>query len=196
MVQDLTSRAGTSQEGVRSAEDVAKSRIIMAVRPQAVSPIMENGFLNLFQTHTSSGTPNEVKRMWAENNGAEIPEIGPEPVSLRPKYAYYDYFGAMDIIFTAQYGDVFFEFKNEVQSRSTYSVSDSLDHGSMTSLFQDRGDMNDPRGGHGKYYETQIWGPLTVNDVAMIYIPTDMDPAHRQKSFNNGKAKGLSCFNL
>jgi hypothetical protein len=106
--------------------------------------------------------------------------------SLRPKYAFLQFNrpSQADLLpnsIYSQYGGVFFVFKDHVKRRSTFTENDSL----CTRCLEDQKPIGnrtfysdfskavfDRRGrkGPGNFFESQIWGKLTFNDVSHVLV--------------------------
>lgn len=195
--------------------------LLMAVKPESFGSILDRGFLNQFQTGRSSGTYTPTLRATAESLfigldlGKNLPLHETQALNtLRPKYAYLTFDVGVPNVGTSwithQYGNVFFRFKDHVKRRTTFSNGDSLDH-----FIRPRGykyaatDFKSSTFFNSKknfdiqilssYYEAQIWGPLTKEDVDYILvgcflgIPDDQDKIVNELKLRKLRIPVYSC---
>lgn len=115
---------------------------------------------------------------------------GSQSFELLPKYAVLDIhkpdIGSYRL--PTRYGEVAIVFKSEVWDRATWTYADSLDFSQKSGRF-DSGGAGNPVLAHtiryrrkkqdrnrcGNYCEAQIWGKLTLNDVAYAMV-RDSEP--------------------
>jgi hypothetical protein len=160
--------------------------LIMMVPARHFDAIARNGFLNQHQTHTTGGDHREHDRYEAEQELAMLRlPFGMSGWELLPKYAVLDVqkMGLETFRLPTQYGGVAVVFKKEVFERATWTYADSLDYSQKSGRF-DAGGANNPvlartflyerkKEDHnhcGNYCEAQIWGKLTLNDVAYAMV--------------------------
>lgn len=92
---------------------------------------------------------------------------------IRPKYAYLQINMAEihpKTTFNPNYGNVFAKVKDEVKSRSTFTLGDSMDEGKdtiHTFLYRDK---VVPRYSKIPYWEAQIWGNLKLTDIDYFLV--------------------------
>jgi len=157
-------------------------------------------FKTQFETGKSNGAYSKIGRMAGELRSQSMPMS--EPVSKRPIYGYVaenDFDESILIDGPEQYGGIRVVFKDDVKTRTTMSVGDSLSTGcvpiSMTqseitpfdawrasdrilySTARDEGWNNDTYDigylNEGSYFESQIHDGVKLSDVEAIYIPSD-----------------------
>jgi len=157
-------------------------------------------FKTQFETGTSNGAYSKIGRIAGELRSQSMPLS--EPVSKRPIYGYVaedDFHESILINGPEQYGAIRVVFKDNVKSRTTMSVGDSLSTGcvpiSMTqkeitpfdawrasdrilyNIAKDEGWNNDTYEigylNEGSYFEAQIHDGVKLSDVESIYIPSD-----------------------
>jgi hypothetical protein len=143
----------------------------------------------LYQTGHSAGMEDTQKRFQVESDLTGIKTEVAYNVSgnfleneyinpIRPKYAFFGDKNASGRLIPAysDYGDVIAVLKNEVKKRSTWTQGDSLNLkyyfkkniNEFVHTFYDNTANNLVR--FGNYYETQIWGPVTLNDVDHLLV--------------------------
>lgn len=150
--------------------------------------IIDRGFLNQFQTGTSQGILTSVGRKKAEEklsgvifpNDNTIQEIVNQ---VRPKYAYV-FFEKQDSHIAQnyvdyKYGKIFAKLKDHIKNRTTFSNDDSLDAArgifksikaydyKHSTLYNSEENLTLKR---GSFYEAQIWGPLSYDDVEYLVV--------------------------
>ncbi len=181
--------AGAPPPGEKVLGDDAA--MIMMVPAEKLDAIARDGFLNQHQTHTTGGQHRESDRFEAEQELAmlRLPFDG-KGLELLPKYAVLDVPkpGLGTYRLPTQYGGVAVVFKKEVAARATWTYADSLDYSQRTGRFDADG-ANNPvlartflyerkkgdRNRCGNYCEAQIWGKLSLGDVAFAMV-SDSDP--------------------
>ncbi len=174
--------ADPSRGDLRPDADITRAEIIMRVHFAHLQHIFHFGFLNQFQSKHSSGSYAHSSRIAAENRMLGF-DIDMHPTSLHPKYGTLFVETKTGLSFspsTTHYGNVFFRFKDSLVRRTTYSPYDSLgspivfplsDFASLSARLRSSGISS--------YLEAQIWGDVTLSDVAEIWLPGDKvhDPA-------------------
>ena len=181
--------AGAPPSGERVLGDDAE--LIMMVPAGKLDAIARDGFLNQHQTHKTGGQHRESDRFEAEQELAMLRlPFGTRGGELLPKYAVLDIkkTGLGTYRLPTQYGGVAIVFKKEVAERASWTYADSLDYSQKTGRF-DAGGANNPvlartflyerkkedRNRCGNYCEAQIWGKLTLEDVAYAMV-RDTEP--------------------
>ncbi len=162
------------------------TQIQMAFEEKYFDSIQKNCFLNQHQVGTSKGILNPKHRARQESSMAGLELETPyqpdreNPVHrVRPKYAFLGIQSprsAMSQSLINQYGNVIAVFKDEVKSRSTFTPGDSLEIGAEitdTHSFHFRSDQALAQ--RHRYYETQIWGEVCLQDVAHFLVGCDSD---------------------
>ena len=159
---------------------------IIAFSSKNIDSIIKNGFLNQFTLGTKPRYENYMQnRVLTENylSGVNLSatfEIGSTPENLvRPKYAH----GIFRSAGTARirnyldfsYGDTYAVLKDSVKKRTTLTNYDSLagvvsqiPNFKVISMYQSSNKFEFPA--LQSYYETQIWGPVAITDVAYFLI--------------------------
>lgn len=155
---------------------------LMAFGAGNLSAIIQKGFLNQHQTRTTGGSRNLDNRQSTENRffqlaleQAWVDDSNSIVNFLRPKYAFGHYkksYPGLTHEFHYQYGNVHVAFKNVVKKRTTITNSDSL---GFTGVYVETFFQPDPKDmldrSTGQYYrEAQIWGRLTIQDVAYFLV--------------------------
>jgi len=160
------------------------SRIIMGVSFNILELIKENGFLNQHQTKSTKGALAYSRRRIYEDNaiGVRVERrdeyVNGQSVAntLRPKYSYLVLDKAHPGIKTKinpQYGNVFVVFKNKMKLRSTFTAGDSLDtEADWSTTYTYSLNLNRfPRLKKDyDYFESQVWGELTLKDVDSFLV--------------------------
>jgi hypothetical protein len=181
--------AGALASGEKVLGDDAE--MIMMVPAEKFDAIERKGFLNQHQTRTTGGQHRESDRYEAEQELAMLRlPFGGKGLELLPKYAVLDIkkTGLGTYRLPTQYGGVAVVFRKEVSERATWTYADSLDYSQKTGRF-DAGGANNPvlartflyerkkedRNRCGNYCEAQIWGKLTLKDVAYAMV-RDSEP--------------------
>jgi SPP1 gp7 family putative phage head morphogenesis protein len=106
-------------------EKIPQAKIRMRVDDEVVDKILVDGrFKTQFETRTSNGSLDTVSRANAERFGLGIPtDIEPK---RRPVYGYLHWAEDGENRGPQHYGNVIFEFKDDVKHRTTFTVGDSL----------------------------------------------------------------------
>ncbi|HXT01525.1 MAG TPA: hypothetical protein VN915_12685 [Elusimicrobiota bacterium] len=164
---------------------------IMMVDARVLRAIAQDGFLNQHQAGRTGGQSRESDRFEAEQELAmmRLP-WGSKSFALLPKYAVVDIHkpGLGSFRLPTRYGDVAIIFKPEVWDRATWTYADSLDFSQKSGRFDSGGAGNpvlahtihyrrkkEDRNRCGNYCEAQIWGKLTLDDVAYAMV-RDSEP--------------------
>lgn len=117
----------TLQEGIQEVID--NNAYSMRVNARDMQSIIDNGFLNQFETGTSGGTLSAQYRKTASYRlfGNDAQDMSPN------EFEKYGYLGSKDFVVdaktsaTGQYGKTIVKFKkDELKDRVTYTVDDSL----------------------------------------------------------------------
>ena len=181
-VREECDLAGKQGSGPPVAEG---ARIIVMAPRQALASIAARGFLNWHQTGSTRGFHRDRFAIEQELAMARLP-YDEKGRALLPKYAVLDLRGtdAGHFALPTRYGDVAFILKKEVSSRATWTYADSLDFEAQTGRFEPVGAANPvlartfayrrkpgDRNRCGNYCEAQIWGDLSLSDVAYAMIP-------------------------
>jgi hypothetical protein len=165
------------------------TEMIMMVPSGLFDAIERKGFLNQHQTRTTGGQHRETDRFEAEQELAML-RLPFGALELLPKYAVLDVqkSGLGTYPLPTQYGGVAVVFKAGVSERATWTYADSLDYSQKSGRF-DTGGANNPvlartflyerkkedRNRCGNYCEAQIWGKLSLDDVAYAMV-RDSEP--------------------
>jgi hypothetical protein len=160
--------------------------LIMMVPAGKFDAIARDGFLNQHQTRTTGGQHRESDRFELEQELAMLRlPFDAKGIELLPKYAVLDAktAGLGTYRLPTQYGGVAVVFKKEVAERATWTYADSLDYSQKAGRFDAGGDANPvlartfayerkkgDRNRCGNYCEAQIWGKLSLDDVAYVMI--------------------------
>jgi hypothetical protein len=181
--------AGAPAFGEKVLGDDAE--LIMMVPARLLDAIARNGFLNQHQAGTTGGQSRESDRFEAEQELAMLRlPLGARSFELLPKYAVLDVKkpGLGTYRLPTRYGNVAVAFKKEVAERATWTYADSLDFSQRSGRY-DAGGAGNPvlphaflykrkkedRNRCGNYCEAQIWGKLTLDDVAYAMV-RDSEP--------------------
>jgi hypothetical protein len=182
-----------------------------------IASLPTSGFLNVHQIRNQSIQKQEnarqrdlVESSLARVRFENLPYVyQPDKESnfLRPKYAYMGFrqdFGYNKSSDFFDYGNVVAVFKDEVKDRATFSVTDSLAHwasqGVVHNYSFDYCETAELRR-TGPYWETQIFGPLTLDDVEyfMVNCPhterlVNKNQISQLKGLKNNFGKSLEVF--
>lgn len=167
--------------------------IIMAVKSEYLSAMLEQGFLNQHQTGKSSGQYKPYQRRVVEElliqtsiSSRDNQEYEDKINEIRPKYAYLIFdkekTGIDKSFMSNQYGNLLIRFKDSVKKRSTFTNADSLDYAlqrkgpeqydlqnyKIHTFYYQTENLNLKR--LSGYYEAQIWGPLQKEDIDYILV--------------------------
>ena len=174
---------------------------LMAFNVRNMAGILSRGFLNIHQTGKGNGGDSPVSRLPVENQLAQM-DLANAPKELFPKYAYavsdsQNYISNSRV--TLGYGETFVRFKPNVLRRATYTLSDSfVDKHARSSYSCNAGPLNG-----GGFYEMQIWGTLSIQDVAYfiadcpglpsssVELISDLTNAHLQLPVFKCRMEGL-----
>lgn len=163
--------------------------LIMMVPARHFDAIERQGFLNQHQTRKTGGQHREIDRFEAEQELAML-RLPYGALELLPKYAILDIrkTGLGTYRLPTQYGSVAVVFKKDVAARATWTYADSLDYSQKSGRFDAGGASNpvlartplyerkkEDRNRCGNYCEAQIWGKLSLDDVAYAMV-LDSEP--------------------
>jgi hypothetical protein len=179
----------------------------------------KGGFLNQHEINHSGGLLDQGRRASIENSLIDV-RLEPtyhygrtNPVNtVRPKYAFLSFeknaTGQQRNDFSRQYGNVVAVMKNEIKDRATFTAVDSLDGDMDSSDNIDYGRIRaysfkyrsatpiakiyDPNG--EKYWESQMWGPLTFSDVDYFLVNCPGDTPVSAASLVSMKKAGLPIY--
>ena len=180
------------------ADTMRNGKVCIAMDVGSFGVMMESGdpkFKTQFEIAKSNGHYNPTIRRAGEARSQSI------PVSVndteRPIYGYLSYDDFDESITTRgveQYGEIRFVLKDSLKERSTMTVGDSLNTGAIpmklgktpstsdvikASVVQVRGNPGQWSGSEDwadrDYFETQIFGGVSLKDVEKMYIPTNWD---------------------
>ena len=181
--------AGAPGSGEKVLGDDAA--LILMIPAAALESISRDGFLNQHQTLTSGGFHRERDRFEAEQELAMLRlPFSVKGRGLLPKYAVLDVpsgdLGRFRL--PGRYGGVAAVFKKRTSLRATWTYADSLDYSQKAGRFGAGGAGNpvlartfayerkkEDRNRCGNYCEAQIWGDLSLRDVAYMMVP-DSEP--------------------
>lgn len=194
IVQNIHERYEYSRQASEHPGEVAfdwarDSKVQMVFNPSLLAPILENGFLNQHQTGSSKGSYSPEYRARLEDLLADQ-QIGSYSArrdlrahAVRPKYGMVDlmpdrFLGRRNSL-GEWYGDWVAVFKDEIKSRTTWTINDGLLFGESTfrdpqeravvqGTFQAKTIDTSVRGG---YIEAQIWGEVRMEDVDYVMVP-------------------------
>lgn len=181
--------AGAPASGEKVLGDDAE--LVMMVPGRLLDAIARDGFLNQHQTGTTGGQSRESDRFETEQELAMLRlPLSSKTLELLPKYAVLDVKkpGLGTYRLPTRYGNVAIVFKKEVRERATWTYADSLDFSRKAGRF-DAGGAGNPVIAHGflynrkkedhnrcgNYCEGQIWGKLTLDEVAYAMV-RDSEP--------------------
>ncbi len=148
---------------------------LLAFNAEHLDSIVKKGFLNFHQTHNGNGcTSCESQRYTTEARliNADDDDVRNISPTVLPKYAYAVSNTNKNILaarVAAFYGEVFARFKSDVLKRTTITEEDSLNLGAVGRPLTSCLDKPWTGGAHN-YYEAQIWGELTVQDVDILIV--------------------------
>jgi len=172
LIQTLP-HADARRTDLRAEGEIKRVEIIMRVHSIHLNHIFKFGFLNQYQSKRSSGSYSHDRRIAAENKMLGT-EFEMHPTSLHPKYGTLHVENGRGLQLTPntkQYGNVIFKFKDQIVPRVTYSMTDSLGTPVVSPLSgMARLGANLDIGKVAQFLEAQIWGELTLNDVAEIWL--------------------------
>lgn len=164
-----------------------KTQLILAFPFQYFTSIQKQGFLNQFQVDHSKYMDRKHRRIVEDRIFKSKIAFSQDPQAvanyLRPKYTYLaldierndpryeELSGMFGMKINGLYGNVFAKFKDEVKQRSTMTPGDSLyllgsESGEAQTLYATQ--TSPPRAYY--YYEAQVWGELTLEDVDYILV--------------------------
>lgn len=203
----------------RPAYDYMRDTMIqMRFKQEYIGSIITRGFLNQHITGTTQGYKGGETRAQVEDDliGVHLESTyqgGNDAVNtVRPKYAFLafpadDSDGDYASQFLSAYGSVIAVFKSSVKSRATFTSADSLNRDTDDSIsltpgairahsFFDRPAAAVPRfAGDDNYWEAQIWGPLTIQDVAYFLVNCDGEEAITDENLTLLKTTKIPVFN-
>jgi hypothetical protein len=173
-------------------------KVCIAMDVGSFGIMMESGdpkFKTQFEIAKSNGHYNPTVRRGGEARSQSVPINVND--SERPIYGYLstdDFDESITVDGVAQYGEVRFVLKDYLKDRSTMTIGDSLNTGSIpiklgkTPSVSDviRASVEQVRGypwqwsgaedwADRDYFETQIFGGISLKDVEKIYVPTNWD---------------------
>ncbi len=160
-------------------------RISVMVPAAALGSIAEFGLRNQHETASGGGKIAPAVRFEAEQELAMLRlPYGARGRALLPKYAFLSSEALGNPSPPTRYGGVELVLKSEVESRATWTYADSLDFWRRAGLYEPEGEANSvlphsfsyrrrPRDHNScvNYCEAQIWGPVTLDDVAYAVVP-------------------------
>ena len=180
------------------ASVMVNGKVCIAMDVYSFGKMMESGdpkFKTQFEIAKSNGHYNPTVRRGAEARSQSIPISVND--SERPIYGYLstdDFDESITTNGVEQYGEVRFVLKDYLKDRSTMTIGDSLNTGAIpmrlgrvpsvsdtikASVSQVRGYPWQWSGAEDwadrDYFETQIFGGVSLNDVETIYVPTNWD---------------------
>ena len=156
--------------------------LVIMVPAGALESIARSGLRNQHETATTGGFLQPFARFEAEQRLAMLRlTYGARGRELLPKYAILRAKALGERPLPTRYGAVALTLKPEVAERATWTYADSLDFSRRAGLAGTEGEANPvlprtfaykKRRGDanvcGNYCEAQIWGPLTMDDVASV----------------------------
>ena len=174
-----------------------KIKIALSLRENDLFGVLDDKqFLNMHQTRSTNGDSILSQRIGVENRLSKL-EFGDEEADkvkkstlekmkeLRPKSAYlflgkwdeYKELGETKV--RRQYGDIFAVLKNETKKRALFTLHDSLAASKAYSFNirprKPKAATPDMMGDYTAYFEAQIFGKLTLDDVDhWLYDVSDM----------------------
>jgi DNA polymerase III epsilon subunit-like protein len=180
------------KEGVRLADEIrTEGKMVIAFSSRLLSQLLSSGrFKSQFETGSSKGMLDPKRRAIFETAAMDVhPTMDKR---LRPIYGHLrlaDGDGAIEDPGYFQYGDLFFEMKEEVKDRATYTVGDSLyspfAHVPLSGEASDDVKLGGYVGRYGvklsasasvksliddPYIETQTFGGVSLEDVAVVHM--------------------------
>ncbi len=166
----------------------SNANLFLQFQTKYLPSIIDRGFLNQFQTGTSQGILTSAGRNMAEEYLSSVIFPGDSNVQeivnqVRPKYAYV-FFEKQDSRIDQnwveyKYGKIFAKLKDDIKNRTTFSNDDSLDAArgllrnikpydyKHSTLYNSEENLIMKR---GSFYEAQIWGPLSYDDVEYLVV--------------------------
>lgn len=186
-----------SKEKFATFNPLENSEIQIAFKIKHLSSIVQNGFLNQFQTGTTGGSQcldcrkKEEDRLIGrkiepENDDGSGQETDAQTTArineVRPKYAFLmpDGSASERVELGHRYGDSFYGeviaiLKPQVKDRATFTTKDSLftggdktfDH-SLRRTF--KSPMKTPDFPGNQYWEAQIWGSLRIDEDVNYFL--------------------------
>jgi hypothetical protein len=175
------------------------------VPAEALASIRRDGLRNQHETGTTGGFLQPAQRFEAEQELAMLRlPYGTRGRELLPKYALLRAKALGEQPLPTRYGSVALVLKPEVAERATWTYADSLDFSRRAGLYELEGESNGvlPRTFSYKrrrgdanacvnYCEAQIWGPVTMDDVASVTGDTvsvrSVDAAGLRRGLEMGK---------
>lgn len=135
------------------------------------------GIVNQYVTGTSNGMLSFKFRYLTEQAlaGNYSPGLS---LDVLPKYGYLNVIGRpsnLEEHRPYQYGKVVFELKDSARERATFHVGDSL-FAKGPALPLDSLSNARTLGEQPSYYEAQVWGLLSLEDVESVLLDTQYDP--------------------
>lgn len=182
------------------AADTAGARLRIHMSPQALLAILSSGeILNQHQTKHSSSDQfyDPAARLVLEEGlaGAKFDkDVKKQKAFLEflAKYAtveFPDFANDKDVrenwrdavrssSILDQYGDIIVYLKDSVKTRATFTPADSGNSSTEVQSFrQKKIYLLDREVSRGEYFEAQIWGPISLKDVAFVALAkTDLNP--------------------
>lgn len=173
-----------------------RSDVVIRVPKKVMVDILDDGFKNQHETHTSRGTLEPGMREEAEKLMFNIP-IG-SPANKYPKYGFLasEHFGESS---GSAYGEVVIRFKQDVKRRTTFTSEDSLDGGldgmvipapftkprlaalggsslrALASPKKERPSTSAMLNKVATYWEAQIHGDLSWRDIDSVKFDSEPD---------------------
>lgn len=195
------------QDNAFAPETDFKTRTVIQMRfpPELISSIAQKGFLNQHQLEHARGDVRRLGRAQTEDRmiGVRLEndyvESFENPVNfVRPKYAFLGFdrdangeqHSAME---NSRYGGAVAVFKDDVKNRATFAPQDTLGtSGRSTRTFNYR--STERLALVDSFWEAQIWGKLTLSDVAYLLIDCPNEPKTPDTMLNSIKATGLPIY--
>jgi hypothetical protein len=180
------------KQGIRLADEIrTEGKMVIAFSSRLLSQLLSSGrFKSQFETGSSKGMLDPKRRAIFETAAMDVhPTMDKR---LRPIYGHLrlaDGDGAIEDPGYFQYGDLFFEMKEEVKDRATYTVGDSLyspfAHVPLSGEASDDVKLGGYVGRYGvklsasasvksliddPYIETQTFGGVSLEDIAVVHM--------------------------
>jgi hypothetical protein len=220
----LVRRYHNQNEGsnVRGLFDYRSHTMIQMRLPEAViDSVVQFGFINQHQIKYTHGAYDPVRRDQVESSLLKIQfereyTYGYEnPANfIRPKYGFLTYDkdsdGEQRGKFEKSYGNIVVTFKNEIKDRTTFTGVDALngnyDANGNVSIglvkaysfdvhsAQQLHKIADPSGSSEDFWEAQIWGNLTLQDVDYFMVNCPGDAQISQKAYDTLIATGKPIY--
>jgi hypothetical protein len=185
LVARLKSRCDEAGAAVGPSPLGGKHELVVMVPVGALESIAREGLRNQHETATTGGFRRPFERFEAEQQLAMLRlPYGTRGRALLPKYAVLRSAALGDQPLPARYGSVALVLKPEVEARATWTYADSLDFSRRAGLSELEGESNSVlprtfsyrrrRGDENacvNYCEAQVWGPVTVADIAYAVVP-------------------------